>query len=219
LIRAALDGVPVSAIVGSLQLLEPDPAARAAAVALDRQRLRMAHELGASALIEVPMFGPCKFPDIAATPSPHAREDDLLVAGLQALAPDIGATGVTLILEPLTKRETHYMNVQSHGARIIERAGTRGVALLSDFYHMQMEETDIAATLTAHGSHTAYVHLADGAARTEPGSLPFDYRPGFRALKRAGFNGWLTIECKATDAADAALARALAYIRRQWNEA
>ena len=93
------------------------------------------------------------------------------------------------------------------------------MALLSDFYHMQMEEADIAATLTAHGSHTAYVHLADGAARTEPGSLPFDYRPGFRALKRAGFNGWLTMECKATDAADAALARALAYIRRQWNAA
>jgi hydroxypyruvate isomerase len=111
------------------------------------------------------------------------------------------------------------MNLQAHGARIIERAGTRGVALLSDFYHMQMEESDIAATLAAHGAHTAYVHLADGAARTEPGSLPFDYRPGFGALKRAGFAGWLTMECKATDNAEAALARGLAYIRRQWNEA
>jgi sugar phosphate isomerase/epimerase len=84
---------------------------------------------------------------------------------------------------------------------------------------MQMEEADVAATLAAHGAHTAYVHLADGAARTEPGSLPFDYRPGFRALKRAGFRGWLTMECKATDNAEAALARALAYIRRQWAEA
>ena len=49
--------------------------------------------------------------------------------------------------------------------------------------------------------------------------LPFDYRPGFRALKPAGFGGWLTMECKASDNAEAALARALAYIKRQWAEA
>ncbi len=127
------------------------------------------------------------------------------MAGLRALAPDLARTGVRLLLEPLTKRETHYMNLQSHGARIIDEARTPGVSLLSDFYHMQMEEHDIAATLAAHGAHTAYVHLADGSARTEPGSLPFDYRPGFAALKRAGFSGWLTMECKATDRPEAAL--------------
>jgi sugar phosphate isomerase/epimerase len=218
-IRRAVGDLPVSAIVGSLKLLDPDPAVRADAVALDRERLRLAHALGASGVIEVPMFGACRFPGIANTPPPHAREDDLLVEGLRALAPDLARTGVTLLLEPLTRLETHYMNLQSHGVRIIERAGTRGVALLSDFYHMQMEEPDVAAALAASGAHTAYVHLADGAARTEPGSLPFDYRPGFRALKRAGFHGWLTVECKATDHPEAALGRALAYVRRQWAEA
>jgi sugar phosphate isomerase/epimerase len=84
---------------------------------------------------------------------------------------------------------------------------------------MQMEEQDIGRTLATHGGHTAYVHLADGAQRTEPGSLPFDYRPGFRALKQHGFHGWLTMECKATDKPEAALKRALAYIKKQWNEA
>jgi sugar phosphate isomerase/epimerase len=218
-LRRALGDLPVSAIVGSLKLLEPDPSARAAAIALDRDRLGLAKALGAGAVIEVPMFGDCKFPDIAATPSPHAREDDLLVEALKALAPDLLRTGVTLLLEPLTRRETHYMNLQAHGARVIARSSVQGVALLSDFYHMQMEEPDVAATLAAHGARTAYVHLADGAARTEPGSLPFDYRPGFRALKRAGFRGWLTMECKPTDHAEAALSRALAYVKQQWAEA
>ena len=55
--------------------------------------------------------------------------------------------------------------------------------------------------------------------RPERYSLPFNYRPGFRALKRAGFRGWLTMECKATDNPEAALARALAYIKRQWADA
>ena len=220
-IRAALDGtgVAVSAIVGSLNLLDPDADVRARAVALDRQRLQMAQTLGASGVIEVPAFGVCRFPESANTWPPHRQEDTLLIAGLQALAPDIARTGVRLLLEPLTKRETHYMNLQAHGARVIAEARTPGVSLLSDFYHMQMEEQDIGDTLSLHGAHTAYVHLADGAARTEPGSLPFDYRPGFHALKRAGFGGWLTMECKASDNAEAALARALAYIKRQWAEA
>ena len=212
-------GIVVSAIVGSIQLLDPDPEVRAKAVELDRRRLEMAQALGAMAVIEVPTFGACRFPETAGTPSPHALEDRLLTDALKQLAPDVKRTGVTILLEPLTKKETHYMNLQGHGARIIEQSGGQCARLLSDFYHMQMEEQDIADTLARYGKYTGYVHMADGVKRTEPGSLPFDYRPGFKALKRAGYSGWLTVESKATDDPDAALARAIKYVQRQWTEA
>lgn len=81
---------------------------------------------------------------------------------------------------------------------------------------MQLEETDIAQTLLRYGKYTGYVHLADGEKRTEPGSLPFDYRPGFRALKQWGYSGWLTVESEASDNLEAALARALQYLKQQW---
>jgi len=110
-------------------------------------------------------------------------------------------------------------NLQQHGVRIIEAVGEPGFALLSDFYHMQMEETSITQTLEKYGRYTGYVHLADGQRRTEPGSLPFDYRPGFRALKAHGYQGWLTVESAATDSPEAALKRARNYILRQWTEA
>lgn len=212
-------GIAVSAIVGSLQLLDPDPALRAKAVELDRKRLEMARALGAMAVIEVPTFGPCRFPEAAGTPSPHPVEDRLLVDALKQLAPDVERTGVKILLEPLSKKETHYMNLQEHAARIIKESGGQCARLLSDFYHMQMEEQDIVDTLTRYGKYTGYVHLADGVKRTEPGSLPFDYRPGFKALKKAGYCGWLTVESRASDDPDAALERALKYIRRQWQEA
>ena len=212
-------GIVVSAIVGSIQLLDPDPEVRAKAVELDRRRLEMAQALGAVGVIEVPTFGACRFPETSGTPSPHALEDRLLTDALKQLAPDVKRTGVTILLEPLTKTETHYMNLQGHGARIIEQSGGQCARLLSDFYHMQMEERDIADTLARCGKYTAYVHLADGVKRTEPGSLPFDYRPGFKALKRVGYSGWLTVESKATDDPDAALARAIKYVQRQWQEA
>jgi len=208
-------GISVSAVVGSIKLLDPDPATRAAAVELDEERLELARQLGAVGVIEVPTFGPCRF-DQGTDPG---LEDALLVDGLQKLAPAVGRTGVKILLEPLTRKETHYMNLQGHGVRIIEAVGEPGFALLSDFYHMQMEEEDIAATLERYGDHTAYVHMADGAERTEPGSLPFDYRPGFRALKTHGYSGWLTVESGATDRPEAALSRAREYVLRQWSEA
>jgi sugar phosphate isomerase/epimerase len=212
-------GIVISAIVGSIRLLDTDPKVRAEAIELDRRRLEMARELGASGVIEVPVFGPNRFQDLSPLMTPREIEDRLLIAGLKQLAPDVARTGVNLLIEPLTKKETHYMNLQSHGAQIIQAVGAPGFKLLSDFYHMQMEEKDIAATLAEDGKYTGYVHLADGAKRTEPGSLPFDYRPGFGALKEAGFSGWLTVECGATDNPEAALARALKYIKQQWGEA
>jgi sugar phosphate isomerase/epimerase len=208
-------GICVSAIVGSVKLLDPDPDPRAAAIELDRQRLELARQLGAMGVIEVPTFGPCRF-DQGTDPG---LEDGVLVRGLKQLAADARRTGVKILLEPLTRKETHYMNLQGHGARIIKAVGEPGFALLSDFYHMQMEEADISRTLTQFGGHTAYVHMADGERRTEPGSLPFNYKPGFGALKRHGYRGWLTVESGATDSPELALARAREYILTQWKEA
>jgi sugar phosphate isomerase/epimerase len=212
-------GIVVSAIVGSIKLLDTDPGVRAQAIELDRRRLEMAKALGASGVIEVPTFGPNRFQDLSPFMTPREIEDRLLISALTQLAPDVKRTGISLLIEPLTKKETHYMNLQGQGVEIIKAVGASGFRLLSDFYHMQMEENDIAETLTWYGEYTAYVHLADGEKRTEPGSLPFDYRPGFRALKKWGFSGWLTVECRASDNPRAALARALKYLKEQWSQA
>ncbi len=221
LIQAQLKGtgIAVSAVIGSIKLLDTDPKVRAQAVELDRRQLEMAKILGASGVVEVPVFGPNRFQDISPILTPRQIEERLLVAALKELAPDVQRTGIPIIIEPLTRKETHFINLQSQGAEVIEALGAPGFKLLSDFYHMQMEEKDIAETLGRYGKYTGYVHLADGAARKEPGSLPFDYRPGFRALKKWGFSGWLTVESGATDNPEAALSRALTYIRQQWNAA
>lgn len=82
------------------------------------------------------------------------------------------------------------------------------MALSSNFAQQVKADADIVRiigeTLTLYGKYTAYVHLADGEQRTEPGSLPFDYRAGFRALKKAGFSGWFTVESRASDNPEAA---------------
>lgn len=212
-------GIAINALVGSIKLLDTDPQVRAQAIEFDRQRLLVAKALGASAVIEVPVFGPNRFQDLSPVMTPREIEDRLLISALKQLAPDTERAGVMLLLEPCNRKETHYMNRQGQGVEIIRAVGAPEFKLLSDFYHMQIEETDIGETLGRYGAYTGYVHLADGVKRTEPGSLPFDYRPGFRALKKAGYSGWLTVESHATDNPEAALGRAVRYLKQQWAEA
>jgi sugar phosphate isomerase/epimerase len=212
-------GVAVSAIVGSIGLLDTDAGKRAQAIETDRRRLEMAKALKADCLIEVPTFGPNRFPDLSPLMNAREVEQRLLVAGLKQLVGDIERSGVTLLLEPCNRKETHFMYQQGQAARVIEEVGSPGIGILSDFYHMQLEEANIAATMADYGRHTRYVHLADGEKRLEPGSLPFDYRPGFHELKKWGFSGWLNVESGFTDNPEAALARALKYITQQWAEA
>jgi len=220
-IQQELDGtgVAVSAIVGSIQLLNLDVWERAKAVETDRRRLEMAKALKADCLIEVPAFGPNRFPDLSPVMNAREVEESLLVAGLKELAGDIEQSGVTLLLEPCNQKETHFMYRQEQAAKFIEKVGSPGIGILSDFYHMQIEEPSIPETLARFGHDTRYVHLADGEKRLEPGSLPYDYRPGFHQLKKWGYAGWLNIESKFTDTPEAALARALKYLRQQWAEA
>jgi sugar phosphate isomerase/epimerase len=216
-------GVRTSAVSALQKLLDPDPQERQAAIGENKRRLEKARALGAVAMVVVPVFGQKR--QLTGSPEdsadrPHATEDRLLIAALKELAPTAEQTGVKIVMEPLTKKETYYMNLQEHALAIARQVGSPAVGVLSDFYHMQMEERDIPAALTACGGRTYYVHAADGVKRTEPGSLPFDYRPGFAVLKRNGFTGWVTIEGSASTAdIPGALARSLAYLKKQWNEA
>jgi sugar phosphate isomerase/epimerase len=212
-------GIAVSAIVGSIELLNIDAERRARAIETDRRRLQLAKALKAECLIEVPAFGPNRFPDLS--PLMNAREvgERLLVAGLKQLVDEVERSGVTLLLEPCNHKETPFMYRQGQAAKIIEMVGSPGLGILTDFYHMQIDEPSIPQTLALCGHRTRYVHLADGEKRLEPGALPFDYRPGFRELKKLGYGGWITVESKASDTPEAALQRALKYIKEQWAEA
>jgi D-psicose/D-tagatose/L-ribulose 3-epimerase len=220
-IQKELDGtgVAVSAIVGSIELLDTDLEKRAKAIELDRHRLQMARDLQADCLIEVPTLGPNRFPDLSPIMNAREVEERLLVVGLKQLVGDVEHSGITLLLEPCNHNETYFMYLQSQAAEMIELVGSPGFGILSDFYHMQLEERSIAETLSFYGNYTRYVHLAEGEKRLEPGSVSFDYRPGFRELKKWGYSGWLTVESKFTDSPEAALGRALQYIKQQWAEA
>lgn len=210
-------GISISAIVGSIGLLSTNVGARRDAVELDKKRLDMASKLGASGVIEVPIFGSPEFPDPSPVMTIYELESRLLIAGLKELVGKIEQTGIPIILEPLNRYETHFIKRVEQAVEICKEVGSPDtIRILADFFHMSIEEADIADALKKGDKYIGYIHLAD-SNRLEPGAGHTDFAPGFAALKSIGYDGWLTIESGASTEPEDALKRANKFIKTLWD--
>jgi sugar phosphate isomerase/epimerase len=211
----ATSSVGVANVAGSPNLLHPDPRERTAAKELTQARLRLAGELGAAGVLVVPQFGrgPA-LPDLSPLTTAVELERELLVLQLGELAPTAREAGVPLFLEPLNRYEAHLVNRVDQGAAFAERVGPE-VATMADFFHMNIEEPDIAASIRAAGRHLVYVHVAD-SNRLQPGRGHLDFRPGFAALKEIGYDGYLGIECRIDGPYDDAIRECALLLRELW---
>jgi sugar phosphate isomerase/epimerase len=203
---------------GGGDLLVPDPAERQAVVARIAEGLRRAAALGAVGVLVVPGHRP-QIPAPAPPRTLAEVEREILVEELRKLAPIAEETGTRVILEPLNRYETHFLRRLDQGVEICRMVGSPGIALMADFFHMNIEEDDIGAAIEGAAEHLAYVHLAD-SNRYQPGAGHLDFRPGFAALKRIGYSGWLTLECRLRGPDKGrALVETARLIRQLWEEA
>ena len=208
-------GLAVSAIVGSIQLLSTDRAQRDAGVATDLERLEMCRALKASGLIEVPIFGGNPYPDMSPVVDRWELERDLLVQQCKQIAPKAQQLGVNLLLEPLNRYETHFLNRVEQAVDIIQRVGSPAVKVMPDFFHMNIEEASIPDAFRCGGKHVGYVHLAD-STRKQPGTAHTDFRSGFTALKEIGYDGNLVLECSFDGDFETGLRQAVEFVRKEW---
>ncbi len=194
--------------------LDPDPAKREASVDETRRTLEFCGHFQAAGQIVPPIFGPPLLPDLSPLKTAEDLERDLLTEIVIDLAAHAHAHGTVLFLEPLNRYEQHLLRRQQDGIDIIQRAGDPpGVALLSDFFHMHIEETDTPATIRSAGSYVGHVHVADNT-RMEPGTGDIDWNAGLGALKAIGFEGYLAYECSVSgDDPKASLQRSVSFLR------
>lgn len=208
--------VTVSSICGGVpaHLIDVDPAQRRTTVESLHRYFSYAAELGAVGVINVPIFAQDNhMPDLQPYLSRWNLCLELTVAMLQSVAADAEAQGVLYLLEPLNRYEANFLNRLDQALTIVGRVAHRGgIGILADFFHMHIEETNIASAITAAGSHVAHVHLADNT-RKEPGSGETDFVPGFAALHRAGFSGYMALECGLSGPAATVLPESVRYLR------
>ncbi|NLV92774.1 MAG: sugar phosphate isomerase/epimerase [Firmicutes bacterium] len=188
--------VPLSSICGNptFDFLDPDPKKRQTSIQQCKQYLEVAGELGATGQIVPPIFGPPRIPDLSPYQDAITLEKNLLVEICHELGETARRAGCLLLLEPLNRYEQHLLRRQRDGVEIIERCGHDHVRLISDLFHMHIEETNTPQAIREVGMYIRHVHLADNT-RLEPGTGDIDFAAAFRALMDVGFDGYMAFEC------------------------
>jgi sugar phosphate isomerase/epimerase len=101
--------------------------------------------------------------------------------------------GVTLMLEPVNRYEIDWINSVADGAYVLDRMGMDGIGLMPDVFHMNIEDASIGASLIEHKKHVKYIHLAD-SNRHAPGWGHLDFNEVFSALRKTGYDDWVSVE-------------------------
>lgn len=135
----------------------------------------------------------------------------------QKIAPHAAKAGVTVVLEPLNKGETNFLNSVAEGIELVDAVKHPHIQLLADLYHMARENEGPEALRKA-GARLRHCHIAEKKDRTAPGVAGDDFRPYFRALKDIGYAGGVSLEGRWNKWPDEART-AREVIEKQWAEA
>lgn len=185
-LRVAAIGTGGGWVVRKLTLTHPELAVRTAAFEFIGAIVDLAAEFGAPAIIGS-MQGRY---DGATT---RAQAVAWLGAGLEQLGERAGRLGSTLLFEPLNRYETNLFNRIGETAAWLQGLSTRHVRILADMFHMNIEESDVAAALREAGALVGHVHFADSNRRAI-GFGHTDVGPILGALRDLGYTGYLSAE-------------------------
>jgi len=123
--------------------------------------------------------------------------------------------GVQIALEPLRYEETNMLNTVAEGGALVRSIAASGATLLADLYHMACNG-ESADDLLPWAALLSHVHVAERRDRAAPGRYGDDFRPYFAALRQAGYDRRISIECRWQDLARQA-GSAIATLKEQWS--
>lgn len=195
--------------VPGVHLTSADPAVRALTSAYLQEVVRACADLGGRYLV----FGSPKQRDVQPGVEPEAawewsRETFGQVARVA------GERGVTFCLEPLAPVETNLFCTAAEAAQMVDEVANPAFRLILDVKAMSSEAMPIPDIIAAQANRLAYFHANDSNLR-EPGSGDVDFAPIFQALRRANYDGWVSIEVFVYQPDPVAIARrGLEYLRR-----
>lgn len=102
--------------------------------------------------------------------------------------------GVPMYIEAINRYELDSLNTAAEIVRFIETNDIPNTYVHLDTYHMNIEEYSAEKGIRDAGSHLGYFHVAENT-RWYPGHDRLDFDKVFEALGRAGYDGFVSVEC------------------------
>jgi hydroxypyruvate isomerase len=124
-------------------------------------------------------------------------ENRTMLENLEWALSRVDAIPVTLLLEPLNRRERPHYLLHTIDEVVDARASLgdpESVKLLFDAYHVYQEHDDLIAAFVQHASIVGHVQLADFPGRCEPGAGEIDVRTFLEAVAGSSYDGWIGLE-------------------------
>ena len=105
--------------------------------------------------------------------------------------------GITIVIEPLNHKECNTLLTVSEGAVAARRVNLPNLKLLADLYHTFVENED-PQVLFDNADILCHTHVAEPVTRPNPVARPSQRACG-DALRKAGYNARMSIECGTKD--------------------
>ena len=188
-----------------LALAATDETVRVAAVARLEAQLVAAHRLSALLIVGL-IHGPIP-PD-----ADRERAMDWLLAGLARVSRRAGELGVRIVIEPINRYESNWLNTVGEVMDLIRRLGVDNVGVLPDTFHMNIEERDIGAAIEEARPRLWHVHVADSNRRA-PGAGHIDFRGIVSRLRAIGYGATVSAEILPLPSFEAAAAQTIEAMR------
>ena len=140
-----------------------------------------------------------------------SQTEALFLESLGKLLPLAEKHGVVLVVEPVNRYETNFINNLSQCADLLKKAGSPQVGIMADVFHMNIEDMQIGGAIADCASMLRYVHLAD-SNRLAPGWGHLSFGEVFGALAQCGYDGWVSVEILPDPTPDAAARQAAEFL-------
>lgn len=122
---------------------------------------------------------------------------DWFRAALDELLPYAQRKGVRIVLEPQHPYNLDTLNTLAETVEFIRSFAATNLMFEADIHHQGLTEKSIPAALVYGmlSGYMTFVQVSD-ANRLPPGLGIFNWIDVFETLKAAGYDGWISVECK-----------------------
>jgi sugar phosphate isomerase/epimerase len=149
----------------------------------------------------------------------HAKAMEQIIAFASMAAEQCGKNGLLLVLEHLNRKECNIFNSVAECDELVHKVNSPHFKNLVDSYHLWLENESLEALEKAM-PNIRHVHVSDLEGRLPPGETgKTDFRPFFRVLKKAGYNGRISVEALGFEDVAGKGPRVLKFLKEQWRQA
>ncbi len=195
-----------SFIEDSLSLTDPNAEIRSRTIQRIKEHIQFAARFSAAVIIGG-IRGKLK-----GTVSEQSYQREVGINAIRECAQFARELGVILLIEPINRYETNFINTASEGVELLDETSEPSLKLVLDTFHMNIEEVNISASVQFVGNRLGYIHFAD-SNRLAPGQGHTDFAQVMHALNSIHYQGAITVEILPIPDDITAIHQAGAYLR------